>query len=71
MAVWFLCQPACIEVEGDEVMGWIAFWTTAVLINLASLVNHILKDTTPWFSVAGLMFAVAGLTYNVVKVWNE
>ena len=52
-------------------MGWIAFWCLVVFINLASLIDHIVKDTMPWFSLVGLIVGVAALTYNVVRYYNE
>jgi len=52
-------------------MGWIAFWTTLVIVNVATLINHISNGTVPWFSIAGLCLAAISLGYNVGRWINE
>ncbi len=51
--------------------GWIAFWTVLVVINTASLINHIVNNTFPWFALMGLVCAAVCLGYNIAKTLWE
>lgn len=52
-------------------MGWIAFWALVTFINLASLINHILKDTFPWYSLGGFTIALVCLTLRIKEYFDE